>query len=210
MEHATKAADILAMSDSPELRVKGRRNPMDQDRRSLQAAVLITLAIGYTLGKKYPAYKILCVGYLTNITYREAHSSLSLALEVGPEPVPIYKAIAKVYLAQKNEEKALESLDTALQLQITYGNDDDVQIAEISREMGNIIAIVDIGAKIEIGRLCLANGDSAASLEHYTRAHTRYMNVAPESFEAADCGLQIGAALAKSGMKSFIRYIIQY
>ena len=60
-----------------------------------------------------------------------------MALQVGPEPVPIYKAIAKVYLAQKKEEKAMESLDTALQLQLSYGSDDDMQIAEISRELGN-------------------------------------------------------------------------
>lgn len=50
--------------------------------------------------------------------------------------MPIYKAIAKVYLAQKKEDEALEALETALQLQLTYGAADDVQIAEISREMG--------------------------------------------------------------------------
>jgi hypothetical protein len=41
-----------------------------------------------------------------------------------------------VYLAQKKEGDALEALETALQLQLTYGASDDVQIAEISREMG--------------------------------------------------------------------------
>jgi hypothetical protein len=73
--------------------------------------------------------------------YKEAHSSLALALEVGPEPVPIYKAIAKVYLAQKKEDEALESLNTALQLQLAYGAQDDVQIAEISCEMGIIFLL---------------------------------------------------------------------
>ncbi len=46
------------MSDSSETTKKkngfGPKSSMDKDRRSLQAAVLITLAIGYTLGKKYP------------------------------------------------------------------------------------------------------------------------------------------------------------
>lgn len=65
MEHATRAADILALSDTPETKNVRIAKPdksnvnevegyTDQDRRSLQAAVLITLAIGYTLGKKYP------------------------------------------------------------------------------------------------------------------------------------------------------------
>lgn len=44
----------------------------------------------------------------------------------------------QVFLAEKKEEEALEALDTALQLQLTYGADDDIQIAEISKEMGKL------------------------------------------------------------------------
>lgn len=61
---------------------------------------------------------------------------MALALEVGPEPVPIYKAIAKVFLAEQKDDEALEALETALQLQLTYGGNDHIQIAEISKEMG--------------------------------------------------------------------------